>query len=65
MKLNPKEAYEALKKEIEGVVKKMVWKGVHRKKLPHSVRTQIIRSSAFIKIKKDQATSNKISKQEL
>ena len=56
MKLNPAEAYEALKNEIDGMVKKMVWKGVHRRKLPHSVRNQIIRSSAFIKIKKDQAT---------
>jgi hypothetical protein len=56
MKLHPNETLAALSKEIEGMVKKMVWKGVHRKKLPFSVRNQIIRSSAFIKIKKDQVT---------
>ena len=54
MKLHPKETLAALSKEIEGMVRKMVWQGVHRKKLPYSVRNQIIRSSAFIKIKKDQ-----------
>jgi hypothetical protein len=65
MKLNPEETRAALTKEIEGMVKKMVWKGVHRKKLPYSVKNQIIRSSAFIKIKKDQITKQQNCYQDL
>ena len=53
MKSNPKETYDSLAKEIDGMIEKNVWQGVLKKDLSTTEKKSIIRSSAFIKKKLD------------